>query len=60
MLRTVQLLPLAGLLTLGFDREGYPSRPPACYRASWQATRTGLAPAGDDELRVGIQSYLMG
>jgi hypothetical protein len=36
MLRTVQLLPLTGLLTLGFDPARFQTGPPACYRASWQ------------------------
>ncbi len=36
MLRTVQSLPLKGLLTLGFDLARYHTKPPACYRASWQ------------------------
>ena len=36
MLRTAQSLPLAGLLTLGFDPARFQTEPPACYRASWQ------------------------
>jgi hypothetical protein len=36
MLRTVRLLPLTGLSTLGFDTRRFPPMPPACYRASWQ------------------------
>ena len=36
MLRTVRLLPLTGLMTLGFDTRRFPLMPPACYRASWQ------------------------
>jgi len=36
MLRTVQSLPLMGLLTLGSDRVPFGTQPPACYRASWQ------------------------
>ena len=36
MLRTAQSLPLAGLLTLGFDPTRFQIEPPACYRASWQ------------------------
>jgi hypothetical protein len=36
MLRTAQSLPLAGLLTLGFDPTRFQTGPPACYRASWQ------------------------
>jgi hypothetical protein len=36
MLRTAQLLPPKGLLTLGFDPDRFQTEPPACYRASWQ------------------------
>jgi hypothetical protein len=36
MLRTASSLPLTGLLTLGFDPARFQTRPPACYRASWQ------------------------
>jgi hypothetical protein len=36
MLRTAQSLPLAGLLTLGFDPARFQTEPPACYRAPWQ------------------------
>src|SRR5436190_15840281 len=36
MLRTASSLPLTGLLTLGSDPARFPTRPPACYRASWQ------------------------
>jgi len=36
MLRTARSLPLAGLLTLGFDPARFQTEPPACYRASWQ------------------------
>ena len=36
MLRTAQLLPFEGLLTLGFDPTRFQTEPPACYRASWQ------------------------
>jgi hypothetical protein len=36
MLRTASSLPLTGLLTLGFDQARFQTRPPACYRASWQ------------------------
>jgi len=34
MLRTVQLLPLTGLSTLGFDPIRFQTKPPVCYRAS--------------------------
>src|SRR6266542_6701506 len=36
MLRTASSLPPTGLSTLGFDPPGFPTEPPACYRASWQ------------------------
>src|SRR5215472_8952034 len=36
MLRTASSLPLAGLLTLGSDPARFQTKPPACYRASWQ------------------------
>jgi hypothetical protein len=36
MLRTAQSLPHQGLSTLGFDPTRFQTRPPACYRASWQ------------------------
>lgn len=42
--------PPDGLLTLGSDAGRFPPTPPACYRAPLAATRTGLTPAGDDEL----------
>ncbi len=34
MLRTAQLLPPKGLLTLGFDHGRFQPKPPVCYRAS--------------------------
>jgi hypothetical protein len=36
MLRTAQLLPPKGPLTLGFDPASFQTEPPVCYRASWQ------------------------
>ncbi|SNQ47638.1 hypothetical protein FRACA_20034 [Frankia canadensis] len=36
MLRTALSLPLTGLSTLGFDPARFQTKPPACYRASWQ------------------------
>jgi hypothetical protein len=36
MLRTARLLPLEGLLTLGFDSDCFQTEPPACYRAPWR------------------------
>jgi len=50
MLRTASSLPLAGILTLGSGPARFPAGPPACYRGLLAATRTGLPPAGDDEL----------
>jgi len=34
MLRTAQLLPQKGPLTLGFDPDRFQPEPPVCYRAS--------------------------
>jgi hypothetical protein len=36
MLRTAQLLPLEGLLTLHFDAGRFPPAPAACYRVPWR------------------------
>ncbi len=36
MLRTAQLLPPTGLLTLRFNAGRFPPTLAACYRASWQ------------------------
>ena len=36
MLRTASSLPLTGLLTLGSDPARFQTKPPVCYRASWQ------------------------
>jgi len=36
MLRTASSLPLTGPLTLGFDPTRFQTKPPACYRATWQ------------------------
>jgi hypothetical protein len=36
MLRTVSLLPLMGFRQLGFDPARFQTKPPVCYRASWQ------------------------
>ena len=35
-LRTAQLLPPSGLVTLGFDPVRFQTKPPACYRAPWR------------------------
>jgi len=51
-LRTARSLPLTELLTLHFDAGRFPPTPAACYRAPLAATRTGLPPAGDDELQT--------
>jgi len=50
MLRTASLLTLTGLLALGSCPWHFQTGPPACYRDSWLAIRTGLTPAADDEL----------
>ena len=44
--------PPEGLLTLGFDPARFQTKPPACYPGLLAATRTGLTPAGDDELML--------
>ena len=49
MLRTVQSLPLEGLLTLHFDAGRFPDAG-SLLPGPLAATRTGLTPAGDDEL----------
>ena len=49
MLRTVQSLPLEGLLTLGFDPTRFQTRAASLLPGLLAATRTGLSPAGDDE-----------
>ena len=51
MLRTARSLPLEGLLTLGFDR-AVSSRAASLLPGPLAVTRTGLTPAGDDELVV--------
>ena len=38
----------------GFDAGGFPPAPPVYYRACLSATRTGLAPAGDNALATGV------
>jgi len=49
MLRTAQSLPLQGLSTLGFDAGVSPDAA-SLLPGLLAATRTGLPPAGDDEL----------
>jgi hypothetical protein len=49
MLWTPQLLPLEGLLRLGFEPTRFQTEPPACHRSSWQLPRPDSS-AGDDEL----------
>jgi hypothetical protein len=49
-LRTASSLPLTGLLTLGFDPTRFQAKPSALLPGILAATRTGLTPAGDDEL----------
>ena len=52
MLRTVQLLAPKGASTLGFDAEAFPPDAASLLPGLLAATRTGLAPAGDDELVI--------
>src|SRR5947209_9803133 len=56
MLRTVRLLPLAGLLTLGFDPTRFQTEPPVCYRASWQLPEPDSHRLATTSFRSG-QSY---
>ena len=50
MLRTASSLPLTGLLTLGSDPARFQTRAASLLPGLLAATRTGLPPAGDDEL----------
>jgi hypothetical protein len=50
MLRTAQSLPPTGLLTLGFDAGRFLPTPASLLPGLLAATRTGLPPAGNDEL----------
>ena len=50
MLRTASSLPLAGLLTLGSDPARFQTETASLLPGLLAATRTGLSPAGDDEL----------
>jgi hypothetical protein len=50
-LRTAQSLPLHGLLTLHFDRRAFPPGAGSLLPGPLAAARTGLTPAGDDELQ---------
>jgi hypothetical protein len=50
MLRTAQLLPLKGLLTLHFDAGRFPPTPAACYRAPWRLP-------GPDSHRLAMTSF---
>ena len=52
MLRTAQLLLPEELSTLGFDARRFPPDAGSLLPGLLAATRTGLAPAGDDELVV--------
>jgi hypothetical protein len=54
MLRTAQSLPLTGLSTLGFDPTRFQTRPPACYRASWQLPGPDLHRQATTSLRPKI------
>jgi hypothetical protein len=54
MLRwTARSLPPTGLSTLGFDPARYQTEPPSLLPGSLATTRTGLTPAGGDELIFG-------
>ena len=50
MLRTASSLPHTGLLTLGSDPATFPGEAASLLPGLLAATRTGLPPAGDDEL----------
>jgi hypothetical protein len=50
MLRTVQLLPPTGLVTLRFDAGRFPPTPAACYRAPWRLP-------GPDSHRLATTSF---
>ena len=50
MLRTASSLPLTGLLTLGSDPARFQTDAASLLPGLLAATRTGLPPAGDDEL----------
>ncbi len=49
-LRTARLLPLEGLLTLGFGPARFQTEPPACYRAPWRLP-------GPDSHRLATTSF---
>ena len=50
MLRTASSLPPKGLLTLGSDPARFQTETASLLPGLLAATRTGLTPAGDDEL----------
>ncbi len=52
MLRTARSLPPTGLLTLRFDAGRFPPDAGSLLPGLLAATRTGLPPAGDDELML--------
>ena len=52
MLRTGQLLPPKGLLTLRFSTGRFPPTLAACYRASWQLPGPDFHRLADTSLRV--------
>ena len=65
MLRTAQLLPPKGPLTLGFDPTRFQIEPPVCYRASWQlpgpdSHRLAMTSFSLSVHRVGITSNYLG
>jgi len=57
MLRTAQSLPPTWLSTLGFDPPPFPDEAANLLPGPLAATRTGLPPAGDDELTTKDQLH---
>lgn len=65
MLRTVQLLPLLQGVVTGLRYRAFPPGTASQLPGSLAITRTGLAPAGNDELAMsgflsGVTSILLG
>ena len=54
MLRTVQLLPLLQGFVTGLRRRAFPPDAASQLPGSLAITRTGLAPAGNDELAMSV------
>jgi hypothetical protein len=57
-LRTARSLPPKGLSTLGFDPTPFPGRAASLLPGLLAATRTGLTPAGDNELMLDHELHL--